>query len=499
MEVRLVNRETDFYKCNLDTMVQQEETLEIIVPDSMPDVGRILFVSGTVLMRSKEATDGRVSVTGVVNLSAVYMPEDGGHARRVEAALPFTVGTESAEIRGGDRIVAVASLAAGDARALNPRKLLFRADVLTHIQVYGEQRLSLACPAEETEGLELLLEKRELELMVDVREKTFVISDEFPIPAGKPELEEILKVSAELSAGECKAVGSKLIFKGEARIDLLYAAREDGSLCHADFNAGFSQVIEMADGDGERSFDVSLMLTGAYFEAAEPEKEGRRVLMELHMVAQATAREKREVEYIADAYCPRWELEQESQTCTVDCGGARRRIGDSGRASLQTPTVPARVLGAELRLGRCRMEEEKLFLAVGAAIVYVGEDGGLSGVTGRFELSCDCPGGGVPLRAWLGEAGISISEMGFDLRLPYEVELEERVQQSFAAISALETREDAPKDLSHLPSLVLVRGGQEKLWDLAKRYGSSRSLICAANGFEEAPKNGAVILIPKMR
>ena len=43
-----------------------EEAVETVVPDTMPDVERVLCAEGTAILRSKEVQEGRVSVTAGV-------------------------------------------------------------------------------------------------------------------------------------------------------------------------------------------------------------------------------------------------------------------------------------------------------------------------------------------------------------------------------------------------------------------------------------------------
>ena len=53
-----------------------EETTEIIVPDALPDVGGVLTVEGLALLRGKEASTDSLTVTGVCDLSVLYLPEE---------------------------------------------------------------------------------------------------------------------------------------------------------------------------------------------------------------------------------------------------------------------------------------------------------------------------------------------------------------------------------------------------------------------------------------
>ena len=46
------------------------------------------------------------------------------------------------------------------------------------------------------------------------------------------------------------------------------------------------------------------------------------------------------------------------------------------------------------------------------------------------------------------------------------------------------------------PSLILKRAGEDDLWDIAKASGSTRSAIRAANGLEDDPVPGQMLIIP---
>ena len=68
-------------------------------------------------------------------------------------------------------------------------------------------------------------------------------------------------------------------------------------------------------------------------------------------------------------------------------------------------------------------------------------------------------------------------------------------------VSQVKLEEDAPRDPAGRPSIVLraVEEG-ERLWDIAKAYGTTMEDIIQANGLgEEAPAVGRVLLIPKKR
>ena len=66
-----------------------EQATETVVPDTMPDVERILCTEGMVIIRSKEVSEGRVTVSAGVAATVLYSPEGGGRPCRLSAVVPI--------------------------------------------------------------------------------------------------------------------------------------------------------------------------------------------------------------------------------------------------------------------------------------------------------------------------------------------------------------------------------------------------------------------------
>ena len=96
MELELDRTQLSGYEAVLDTTVFHEETLEMIVPDACPDILRICDTEGKVFLKSKEAQEGRVEVSGTVRAAILYLPDGEEGMRRVEATLSFTSTADSA-------------------------------------------------------------------------------------------------------------------------------------------------------------------------------------------------------------------------------------------------------------------------------------------------------------------------------------------------------------------------------------------------------------------
>ena len=100
-----------------------------------------------------------------------------------------------------------------------------------------------------------------------------------------------------------------------------------------------------------------------------------------------------------------------------------------------------------------------------------------------------------------GEGAAAPAGGGVELRCPLEFRYLSLLPRQTAGVAQVRLEEDAPRDPAARPSIVLrsVEEG-ERLWDIAKAYGTTMEDIVQANGLgEEPPAAGRVLLIPKKR
>ena len=510
MEAKLKTDAIEYLKTVLDTSFTQEETSEAIVPDAYPDMQAILDVEGNITLRSKEAGSGRLSLSGAVAVSVVYLPEGENLLRKLEFSIPFTTGCDASEVTDNTKVSLIAKVGNIDARMINSRKVLVRAEILVEARGYEENALHLTTglEGENQAGLHLRQEQLELRFVSQVREKTFVLSDEVGLPAGKPLVGEILKSRVGLHTEDVKNVGSKLIFKGTALIHVLYTAQNTLELDMFQFRVNFSQIMEL-EGEGEGAgYEIALMLTNVYIESGGGESGS--IAVEMHMVAQAVEKKTRIFPYIADAYSTHFDLEAQRIEQSVESLDQQAELEAEIRESVELPLGVTRVLDTSLTTGRVHwsMEGDKLILrsSVSLSALYMTEEGQPAGFTRRFEARAEMdvpPGRTYSVTARPGtEIQVAPSTKGVEVRLPLVFTVVPTRKTRFTAIEALTWDEEAPRDLSSLPSVVVFHAeGGESLWHLAKRYSSTEALIVGANGIspEDAPYPGQLFIIPKAR
>ena len=77
MELAFEKNAVDHLQKLVCQVVSQEETAETVVPDSLPDVGRIVGCWGVPVVRSKEWRQNGMGVSGGVSAWVLYVPEEG--------------------------------------------------------------------------------------------------------------------------------------------------------------------------------------------------------------------------------------------------------------------------------------------------------------------------------------------------------------------------------------------------------------------------------------
>jgi hypothetical protein len=164
------------------------------------------------------------------------------------------------------RLTASCRLVSAEARLLNSRKALVKAEVCVVVTAYMQETLVYKAPAPEKNNykkhnMQLLEKSRVLRTAADVTEKSFGIGEDFALPSSKPPLGAALRSRLRLNVEEAGCLGGKLIIKGSACIALVYSSASGGDVACADFKTPFSVILELDWDDDDLKFDIAVMAT----------------------------------------------------------------------------------------------------------------------------------------------------------------------------------------------------------------------------------------------
>ena len=91
MELEFMNKPIDCLRQAVWEVKNEEQTQDLKLSETMPDIGRVLGSWGQVLIRGKEWRGSSVNVSGGVLVWVLYEPEDGSALQTVETWVPFAL------------------------------------------------------------------------------------------------------------------------------------------------------------------------------------------------------------------------------------------------------------------------------------------------------------------------------------------------------------------------------------------------------------------------
>ena len=475
----------------------EEQTQEVKLPDTMPDIGKVLGSWGQVLLRGKEWRGSGMSVSGGVMAWVLLLPEGETEPRTVEAWIPFQVRWDFPQTDRDGAILAEALLKSIDARSVSARKLMVRAVVSVAGCALEPKVAELFLPDAVPEDVYLRKQTYPMEIPRESGEKAFHLDEEISLPAGCQNPRQLLRYSMTPELTDRKIMADKVVFRGTAYIRVLCEC-DDKSLKSCDLEIPFSQY-----GDLEREYDpnAQAQIIPAITNLDMELQENGMLRIKAGLVGQYVIYEQRQVQVVQDAYSPSRPVKLHTAKLQIPSVLERKQ------EMIQTEQVLEGTAGALLdvfcvaehpRLNR-RGEGFELELPGAFQALYYDTEGNLTGGSVRWTeertmampqeagLTASCHMVGMPK----GDAGMDGIHMYSNMLLDTIVTGDAGVEM----VTGLEIGEAAPPAPDR-PSLILRRVGDESLWDMAKLYGSTEDAIRKANGLTDEPVAGQILIIP---
>lgn len=497
MEAKLKIGEFDCYNKSYCLSLRKEESRDAVVPDTQPDIAEVLYCGGRLIIRSKDVSAGRIKVEAIVPADVLYKGEDG-RLYSVELSIPVFLSAEDDKISDGALATAKLELYKLEARALNPRKIMVRAEIAAELAAYDSDKIALARGVEDCEHIKSRIGSREISIISAVTEKSFALTDEINLPPAAEGVKNIIYTGCSCSVDDIKPVGTKLIVKGRVRNRLIYM-NANGELCYLEPSTDYSQIIELGKEAGSGTNSVWIIPSGAYC-SLSPENEGK-ISLEMHLVAQVICRSKLTVEYIDDVYSNCFCLLPEWSEVEIEQVNDGVRLRESVRQLFETSRALSEVVYSGVRAESAVFRGGKMLLPLSFTAICLGNDG-LWNENRRCEIELRLPGE----KGEYFEDSVEISDWsllpvpgGMELRLEISAKVILRQEDKIKYVSSICFDEENPSDNSLKPSLTLLRVKEnDDIWALARENCSSPEAILSANGVEDIRSAaGKLILIPK--
>ena len=496
MEMQFDRVSVPYLRKLTDSVRTQEETLEVRLPEGMPDIGRVLGAWGQVIVRGKEWNSDNMAVSCGVMAWVLYTPEDGEGVRSVEAWLPFSMKWELPETRHDGNILTSCMLKSIDARSTSARKLMVRATLCADGQAWQAEQAQVAIPGELPEDIQLLTASYPVLLTREVGEKPFLLEEQITL-SNAPKPEKLMYYTLQPEVIDQKVMAGRLVFRGNSALHLLYRG-EDGSLHSWDYDLPFSQYVDL---DGEYEQDAQVAVLPCVTSLDMSMDENGQLQLKAGLLGQYLIWDRSMVTVAEDGYSPNRKLELMYEQ--LELPSVLDRMTNTVQAEMNTQTEVQQLVDLTFYPACGRVEhgntDARISLPGQFQILYYDEAGELRSMLTPWEDVWNVQAAeDSTINTRITSVGRPQGMVGADrvnLRADMTVDAVVTSGQGMLMLTGMEMGELEKPD-GNRPSLILCRKGDRKIWDVAKENGSTVAAILQANSLETEPESSRVLLIP---
>ena len=471
----------------------QEQTQEVRITDGMPDIGSIIGVWGQVILRTKEWQHSSAGINGGVQVSVLYIPENGEDVQMVETWVPFQVKWDLPDMDAEGTACVSCLLRSADGRNTSSRKILVRVNVGVCGQLWEPAEVWQYMPPELPEDICLLKKSRSFCIPREMGEKAFSLEEELVLPGSAPKIEKILHYHLRPELIEQKIMSDKVVFRGVGLLHMLYRG-EDGGLHTWDFELPFSQYGELErEYDGHATSDVLPVVTNLEVDV----QDNGTLRLKAGLVGQYVIYDTAIVDVVTDAYSNRRAVTlQRNELKLPAVLEIKQEVlsVESADESLPDETLDMRMLLQHPSLSRIG---DGWLMEIPGSFQLLGRDDNDNLVSShiRWENKRDILSDAKAAVIVRSSQKEKLKKMGSNLAGEITVDMTITTETDIPMIESLELGELQRPD-ENRPSLILRRVGKDSLWEIAKSCGSSVEDIRLCNGIASDPTEESILLIP---
>ena len=299
---------------------------DVVLPDYCPDIARILKTQASAVVDEKAFDAGRMSVSGRLCVTIIYLPENSSAIRSVRHDEPFTHNFDVDAEEPAAYLRANAKVGYCNCRPVGPRRVQIRASANVGAKAWSSREENFITGEEEGK-VETLKKAVRACTLVGAADKDFKLSDELEVGYGKPEIASVVKADAAAIMQDYKAIGNKVVAKGEVLLHTVYACDaqgEDGSgtgsrLEAIDHTMPISQIIDLEGVDEDCICEVRLGASDVKVEGvSDADGENRVLAVEMNLTADVRAYKMQEFSLVTDAFSTQYEMGMQTRPVSIE-------------------------------------------------------------------------------------------------------------------------------------------------------------------------------------
>ena len=491
MDLRLKKESLELMHCVLERTTEDAFTADAVVPDTLPDVTDICVSDGDFCLWRLDLSAGCAEAEGEWKGSVCYRSENDDGLYSFPLSVGVRLRMHDDAIKPEMRPFAVFRVTDAQAQIMNSRKIRMNVRVLLSMQGFTPSVLELTSDVENAEaGVFVKRDSCRCSMITQVEEQVFTVGGESTMRQ-QPRTGKLLSARSELIWDPPQISASRAVLRGVVRSHILYLGDQENTYIAEMVQMPFSQLLDL---DGLTDTDVlrsRLQLTSAELSI----RGEKTVSAEFHVVAQTCCIREADRMLLSDAYSVTASLELEQETVPLQQIFTPEPVRVTAQATIPDQPGPGNVLDTAAQLKSLSTDGTMVRGEI-VCRALIERDGAVSPASGSILFSSELQPNQRLDTARIASVDASLNGTELNLRAAVVLALQEiRPEQKQVIVSISQTEETSSRETTS-SVILLPKTGQEDLWDIAKRYGSSTAAIQAANQIQDDRPEPNYWLIP---
>jgi len=464
---------------------------DCIVPDVKPDILNIISTSGIVCIYKKEILDGKIRLDGCVNTYIMYLADtEENQVRSINTNLNFTQIIDMEKAKSNMTLNSDVVLKGLDCKVLNGRKINVKAELEIDNKISSNETIEFIKEINHLKDVQFLNKEFQINSLVGQGSTKIYAKDTINIDE-TDNLVEIMKTDLRITNRDTKISYNKVLIKADLEVKIIYLT-EDNKINIKEAMIPAVGFIDLNNISEEHTCEIKYEIKNIIVKPNNIEEHS--VYVEAEIEVYCEAHESKQLEMIQDLYSP---------TVTLDF--SKRKIRVSEQKKIKSQIFNFREKQSIPEITNCKIYDVGVKPVIQEQtvlkdkIIYNGDvnlnfiyssNTGISTkeISLPFNYTLDFEG---ISRDEPVETIIEITIQNFII-MPDET-IEMKVDLNFTAISGKDIaisiidqieQSSENKILNGYSMVIYFTKPNDTLWEIAKKFGSTKNAISRLNGIE---------------
>ena len=485
MEINLTEQKVFTNEIVLDETLEQGVELDYLLPDYNPEIFKVLCCSLDPRICSKEIIDSKLVIDGFVFIKVAYLAQESNQVYVIDQKIPFSKSVSLRKETRSPEIYTTLSTQYANCRAVNSRRIDIRGAISITCKVIGLTETVVIGAAE---GENVLYQTQVLSgLEQKIYEtKQFTVKEQLDLADGNPSIKEVLRCDVMPGVSETKIIQSKVIFKGESHIRLVYRT-VSGEIESMEYHTPISQIIDVAGLDDSFECQVCVSVCSIETETdGELEQEVRTVYLSTVMTACCHCAKNHEFSLMTDAYSTKYDAEIINQNITSSSLADMSIKNFSAKIQAEFEEQVVAVEAVWYKIENIESYARQVKFRLNTTFLCKLDDGQIVCISKNFEISEDVDlNGDLFPCVNVADFAYNMNAEGAELRVEFNMTVSAYINTNVYVVESITVNDQSEKPRADCGMILYFAESGEEVWSIAKRYNTNAELILEENNLIE--------------